>query len=572
MRVPSYGKPHHERTTVETSATRALADEYFEYLTETNPTEAHMRGDYRYADRFEDASREAEDANVARLREFGARAYAIDPVGLSVDDALTREVLIFETETKSALEEMHMAEFAVDPIFGLQVYAKLLPPMFSVPTADVAAAMLGKYKGYGRVFDQMTERYREGIASGRTPAAFAVAGVIAQLDEWLASPVEEDPLLNTQVPPDFTEEQAAGWKTALSGVIADAVRPAVARQRDALRDEVLPASRPEGKEGLYWLPDGDLVYARSIHRYTTLPMQAGEIHQVGLQEIARLANEYHEIGADVLGTTDLEEIFARLRDDDDLHYQTGEGVRSAAEAAFEKARAAMGDWFGRLPVADCLVAEIESGAQAFYFPAAEDGSRPGMFFMNTADPTSWGTFEVEATAFHEGIPGHHLQLAIAQELGDSVPAFRRHGHIVAYGEGWALYTERLVDEMGLYGSQLDRMGMLSADSMRAGRLVVDTGVHGLGWSRQQAIDYLAENSPMTMHTITEEIDRYIASMPGQALSYMIGRLEIQRMRAAAEERLGEAFDIKGFHDAVLTSGGVPLDTLDRLVSEWADSV
>jgi uncharacterized protein (DUF885 family) len=232
----------------------------------------------------------------------------------------------------------------------------------------------------------------------------------------------------------------------------------------------------------------------------------------------------------------------------------------------------MGDWFGRLPVADCLVAETPSGAQAFYFPAAEDGTRPGMFFMNTADPSSWGTFEVEATAFHEGIPGHHLQLAIAQELGDSVPAFRRHGHIVAYGEGWALYTERLVDEMGLYGSQLDRMGMLSADSMRAGRLVVDTGVHGLGWSRQRAIDYLAENSPMTLHSITEEIDRYIASMPGQALSYMIGRLEIQRIRAAAEKELGDRFDIKAFHDAVLTSGGVPLETLDRLVSEWVASV
>ncbi len=572
MRDPSYGKPHHERTAVESTEIRTLADEYFEYLAETNPTEAHMRGDYRFADRWEDFSRKAEDANTAKLREFGARAHAIDPSGLSADDALTREVLIFETETKAALDEMHMAEFAVDPIFGLQVYAKLLPPMLSVPNSDVADAMVEKYKGYGHSFDQMTERYREGIASGRTPAAFAVNDVISQLDEWLALPIDEDPLLNTQVPIDFTGEQSAEWKTALADVVRDVIRPAVARQRDVLRDEVLPVARPEGKEGLCWLPDGDLVYARSIHRFTTLPMQAGEIHQVGLQQIARLADEYREIGSDVLGTSDLDAILSRLRDDPDLHHATGEGVRAAAEAAFEKARAAMGEWFGRLPVADCLVAEIESGAQAFYFPAAEDGTRPGMFFMNTADPTSWGTFEVEATAFHEGIPGHQLQIAIAQELGDSVPAFRRHGHVVAYAEGWALYTERLVDEMGLYGSQFDRMGMLSADSMRAGRLVVDTGIHGLGWSRQQAIDYLAENSPMTLHTITEEIDRYIASMPGQALSYMIGRLEIQRMRRAAEAELGDRFDIKGFHDAVLTSGDVPLETLDRLVSDWVASV
>jgi uncharacterized protein (DUF885 family) len=557
---------------LETSPIRTLAYEYFEYLCETQPTEAHLRGDYRYADRFEDLSRSAEDSDVAVLRGFAAKAYAIDPSGLSDDDALTREVLIFETETKAALGEMHTAEFAVDPIFGMQVYAKLLPPMLSVPNADVADAMVEKYRSYGAALDQLTERYREGIASKRVPPAFAVDGVVVQLDEWLSLPIDQDPLLSAQVPPDFTDEQTVEWRAALAEVVRDAVRPAVERQRDVLRDEVRSVARPEGQEGLRWLPDGDLVYDRSIHRYTTLAMQAGEIHQIGLQQIARLADEYRELGAEVLGTTDLGEIFARLRDDPQLHHTIGEDVRAAAEAAFAKARSAMGDWFGRLPESDCLVAETRAGAQAFYFPPAEDGSRPGMFFMNTADPTSWGTFEVEATAFHEGIPGHHLQLAIAQELGDEVPAFRRHGHIVAYGEGWGLYTERLADEMGLYGSQLDRMGMLCADSMRAGRLVVDTGIHALGWSRQQAVDYLAENSPMSMHSIAEEVDRYIASMPGQALSYMIGRLEIQRMRAEAEALLDDRFDIKGFHDAVLTSGAVPLETLDRLVSEWVASV
>jgi len=557
---------------VGTSEIRALADEYFDYLSKTGPTEAHLRGDYRYADRFEDMSRSAEDAEVAALRGFVARAELIGPNDLSHEDALTREVLIFEAETKAALGEMHMAEFAVDPIFGIQVDARILPPMFSVPTAEVAEAMVGKYRGYGRAIDQLTDRYLEGVASGRVPPAFAVDGVITQLDAWLALPVDEDPLLNTQVPDDFTEGQTTTSRAALTEVVQDVVRPAIERQREVLRDGVRPVARPEGEEGLRWLPDGDLVYDRSIHRYTTLPMQAGEIHEIGLQQVARLADEYRALGEEALGTTDLQEIFSRLRDDPDLHHTTGEDVRAAAETAFDKARAAMGDWFGRLPEADCVVGETPSGAQAFYFPAAEDGSRPGMFFMNTADPTSWGTFEVEATAYHEGIPGHHLQVAIAQELGDAVPAFQRHAYIVASSEGWALYTERLSDEMGLYGSPLDRMGMLCADSMRAGRLVVDTGIHGLGWSRQRAIDFLVENSPMTLHSITEEVDRYISSMPGQALSYMIGRLEIQRMRADAEEQLGERFDIKGFHDAVLMSGAVPLETLDRLVAEWVASV
>jgi uncharacterized protein (DUF885 family) len=557
---------------LEISKIRSLADEYFEFLSETGPTEAHLRGDYRYADRFEDMSRAAEDADVAALRAFATRARLIDPTDLSHDDALTREVLIFEAETKAALGEMHMAEFAVDPIFGIQVEATILPPMFSVPTAEVADAMIGKYRGYGRAVDQLTDRYLEGVASGRVPPVFAVDDVIVQLDEWLVLPIDRDPLLKTQVPGDFTEDQAAAYRAGLAEVVRDFVRPAIQRQRDVLHDEVRPVSRPGGQEGLRWLADGDLVYDRSIHRYTTLPMQAGEIHEIGMQQIARLAEEYRAIGAEALGTTDLPEIFSRLRDDPALHHTNGEAVRSAAETAFGKARAAMGDWFGRLPEADCVVEETRSGAQAFYFPAAEDGSRPGMFFMNTADPTSWGTFEVEATAYHEGIPGHHLQLAIAQELGDAVPAFRRNAYIVAYGEGWGLYTERLSDEMGLYGSPLDRMGMLSADSMRAGRLVVDTGIHGLGWSRQRAIDFLVENSPMTLHSITEEVDRYISSLPGQALAYMIGRLEIQRMRAEAQSRLGDRFDIKGFHDAVLTSGAVPLETLDRLVAEWIASV
>jgi uncharacterized protein (DUF885 family) len=297
-------------------------------------------------------------------------------------------------------------------------------------------------------------------------------------------------------------------------------------------------------------------------------MTAQEIHDVGLAQIARLADEYREIAGPILGTTDLTEIFTALRDDPSLHHSSGEGVVAQSEEAFAAAKAEMGDWFGTLPQSDCFVKETQHGPVAFYYPPAEDGSREGTFFMNTTDPTSWGTFEVQSTAFHEGIPGHHLQIAIAQELGDAMPAFRRNGFISAYGEGWALYTERLADEMGLYSSEVDRIGMLQGDSMRACRLVVDTGMHALGWSRQQAIDYMAANSPMTLHSITEEVDRYL-SFPGQAVSYMIGRIEIQRIRAEAEAAMGERFDIKGFHDIVLGSGCIPLPTLARLVSEWS---
>ena len=550
----------------------SVAEEYWQYSLENNPTTAHMQGDYRYADRFENATRAFEDSNIGKLREFGARARAIDPTGLNDADALTREVLIFEVESAADLEETRQAEFGVDPIFGIHVYSQLLPPMLSVPDADVASVMVDKWKSYAGTVDQLTERFREGVASNRTPPEFAVNLVVGQLNDWLDLPIESDPLLMTQTPPEFGAEETEAFKAGITEAVRDAVRPAVERQRDVLQDEVLPVSRPLGSEGLSFLSDGDFVYSRAIQRFTTLPLQAGEIHQIGLQQIARLEDEYRELGAEILGTDDLDEIFSKLRDDPALHHTSGADIVKASEDAFARAREEMPNWFGRLPKSDCVVQETPSGALAFYYPAADDGSRPGMFFMNTADPSAWGTFEVEATAFHEGIPGHHLQNAIAQELGDAVPDFRRHLHIVAYGEGWGLYSERVSDEMGIYGSQLDRMGMLSHDSMRAGRLVVDTGLHALGWSRQQAINYLAQNTPMTMHAITEEIDRYIASLPGQAVSYMIGRLEIQRMRAEAEAALGDRFDIKAFHDTVLNSGAVPLETLDRMVSEWAASV
>ena len=546
---------------------RRLADEYWEYVLETNPTNAHMLGDYRYMDRVEELSRAAEDADIAARRAFAARARGFDPSTLSPADRITAETLIFECESTAGVDEMRQAEFGVDPIFGPQAVWRVAIPQMSVETPEHADKMLAKYSAIARQIDQLGERLREGIASGRVNARFAVERTVEQIDAMLGSPVDEDAMLNAQMPSSFSDDDAAAWRKRAAAIVEGEVRPAYARYRDIIRDEVGPVARSDEEAGLRYLPDGDLVYARLIERYTTLPLQAEEIHEIGLQQIDRLATEYVEVAGPLLGTDSLQDIFAALRDDPDLHHDTGEDVVAQAEAAFAAAKDEMPNWFGRLPKSDCFVQETKHGPVAYYYPPAEDGTRQGTFFMNTVDPSSWGTFEVQATAFHEGIPGHHLQIAIAQELGDAIPAFQRNGFISAYGEGWGLYTERLADEMGLYSTPLDRVGMLQADSMRACRLVVDTGMHALGWSRQRAIDYVAANSPMTTHSIVEEIDRYL-SFPGQALSYMIGRIEIQRMRAEAEAALGDAFDIKGFHDAVLGSGLVTLPTLDRMIREW----
>lgn len=547
-----------------------LADEFWEYFLETNPLTAHLNGDYRYMDKVEDASRAAEDADIRTYRRIATQAAAIDPETLDAADKVTRETLIYEAGATADIAETRQAEFGIDPIFGPQAAFQVLIPQLTVETAEHAERMLDKYRGVAVMIDQLSDRLREGIASGRVNARFAVDKTVAAIDSMLAIPIEDDTFLKAQMPESFSDEDTDTWRASAAVIVKDDIRPAFLRYRDVIRDEVGPIARSDDEAGLTFLPDGDLVYSRLIAKYTTLPLQAGEIHQIGLQQIDRLAEEYREIAGPIVGTTDLAQIFTALREDPVLHHTSGTDVIAQCEEAFAAAKAEMPNWFGRLPKSDCFVQETSHGAVAFYFAPAEDGSREGTFFMNTADPSSWATYEVQSTAFHEGIPGHHLQVAIAQELGESVPAFQRNGFISAYGEGWALYTERLADEMGLYSSELDRVGMLSADSMRACRLVVDTGMHALGWSRQQGIDYMAENSPMTMHSIVEEIDRYLSN-PGQAVSYMIGRLEIQRMRAEATLAMGDAFDIKGFHDAVLGSGLVTLPTLDRIVREWAAS-
>jgi uncharacterized protein (DUF885 family) len=549
-----------------TDEVNALAAEYFDYLLQAWPTWGHIMGNYQHADRFDDASRAGEDEEIAARRSFADRAEAIPGDGLSAQDAITRGMIVFDGRRNAEVLEARFAEFGVDPIFGQQAGLPVRWPKLPLPNADVAEAMLPKARGVAKNFRDMSDRLLEGVAKNRTPAAFACADTIAQLDTWLAKAVDEDPLLHPDEPHGLAD--ADRWRRELRAIVENDVRPAMAHYRDTIRDRVRPHARDDAHVGLTWLEGGDAAYDTMVRYHTTLTKSAREVHEIGLQQIEKLAAEYRELGPEVLGTSDVTEIFRRLREDPALHHTNGADIVTASRKALAKATAATGDWFGILPKAGCDVEETKSGAIAFYFPPAKDGSRGGVFFMNTSDPEGWGRYQIEATSYHEGIPGHHLQLAISTEL-TSIPEFRKRLFIAAYGEGWGLYSERLADEMGLYSTALDRMGMLEADSMRACRLVVDTGMHALGWSRQQAIDYMVANSPMAVGHVTAEIDRY-AVTPGQALAYMIGRLEIQRMRREAEDALGDRFSIQGFHDAVLGNGLMPLPVLDRVVRDWVE--
>jgi uncharacterized protein (DUF885 family) len=528
---------------------------------------ATLRGIHDYDTEFDEFSREAEDSEISYLRSVAGSAEDIDEAALSASDRVTRDVLIFEARTQADAAEARMAELAVDPAFGFQAMMAVFVPQLPIETKQHADDFLTRFSQFPRAVTEINDRLAEGVANGRTPMTSAAEQVVTQIDGMLASPDDQSPFMAAQRPADLDVDE---WGSRLTDLVRDYVRPALGAYRDMIADQVRPAGRSDEEAGLSWLPDGEASYAALIRRHTSLPLRAGEIHDIGLQQVERLEDEYRELGADVLGTSELTEIYGRLRDDPNLHFESGPEVVEYSENAMAKAKAAMGDWFGRLPRADCVVMETPVGPLAFYLPPAPDGSRPGTFFINTAQPSNWGRFEIEAMAYHEGIPGHHLHLAISQELED-IPEFRKHALIEVCAEGWGLYAERLADEMGLYTGQLERIGMLSNDSMRSVRLVVDTGIHAKGWSRQKAINYFLANSPMSLGAIENEVDRYIAH-PGQALAYMLGRLEIMRMRREAEDALGDGFDIRGFHDTILGGGLVPMPTLDRMVKEWVMTV
>jgi uncharacterized protein (DUF885 family) len=370
----------------------------------------------------------------------------------------------------------------------------------------------------------------------------------------------------------LAERPESGWTdgdwrtfaTRLAEVVATEVRPALAAFRAFVSDEVAPGSRPDDAAGIGQLPGGEELYRSLVRAHTTTALEPDEIHAIGLREVERIDAETGELGRRVLGTRTLAETQEALRGDPALHFRTAEEIEAVAEASLRRAEAAVPDWFGRLPQAPCVVTrmlphEEKHSTIAYYREPAADGTRPGRYYINTWQPATRPRYEAEALAFHEAVPGHHLQAAIAQEL-TGLPSFRRHAYTTAYVEGWGLYAERLGNEMGIYSGDVDRLGMLSYDSWRATRLVVDTGMHAMGWSVQQAVDYMLAHSALARNNIVNEVDRYLGR-PGQALAYKIGQLEIVRLRTEAQARLGAAFDVRSFHDAVLGHGPLPLETL-----------
>jgi uncharacterized protein (DUF885 family) len=412
-----------------------------------------------------------------------------------------------------------------------------------------------------------------GHAAGLSSAADPVKKALVQLDALLAQPTAEWALATEAVaglPASFDDAARARLRAACERALEDEVRPRFARLAAFVRTTALPAARPEDRAGIGALPGGRETYAKQIRIHTSLPLTAEAIHATGLAEVARIDAEMAALGARALGEGDLARLRERLRRDPALHFTTREEIEAKAVEALRRAEATVPRWFGLIPRTPCVVRRIEAHEEefstiAYYRQPATDGSRPGTYYVNTFAPATRPRYEAEALAFHEAVPGHHTQIALAQEAV-GVPEFRRHTGPTSYIEGWALYTERLCDEMGLYSADLDRVGMLSFDAWRACRLVVDTGIHALGWSRTRAIEFMVEHTALARNNIENEVDRYIG-WPGQATAYKTGQLHIARLRAAAEARAGARFDVRAFHDAVLGHGAVALETLTAIIED-----
>jgi uncharacterized protein (DUF885 family) len=553
----------------------ALSAEFFQLQHSSDPFNATQLGVTGFDHLVPDPSRAGSAATIAAITDLEHRLAAIDVAGLNGPDRINAAVLArLAWGARSDLEHcLWETSASADAYSSPQAMMFLAVPQVSLIDDTTAEHYLTRLAGLPAYLDAIADRLRKAAAEGRIPTRVGVGQAIKQLTGHLALSDDHDTLLG---PLRAATGLDAHRHTVAVELLHTAIRPALQRLLACLQNELLPVARDDEHVGIKFVPGGEEGYRAAVRRHTTTDLTPDEIHQIGLDCVDALRAEWAELGAKVLGTAELPEIFAKLRTDPALRFHQRSEIVDTVTDALHRAEAARPQWFPPFDIADCVIEEInpieaENAAAAYYRPPAGDGSRPGAHCVLTVDPQERFVYEYESLAFHESTPGHHLQISSAQTL-TGLPDFRRFldAEVCGYVEGWGLYSERLADEMGLYTSDVARLGMLSGDAMRACRLVVDTGMHHLGWSRDQAAQYMWDNTATTAANVRNEIDRYI-SWPGQALAYMIGRREISRLRALAEQRLGADFDIRGFHGAVLGNGAVPLDVLEQIVLQWIDS-
>jgi uncharacterized protein (DUF885 family) len=546
---------------------RDLADRFHQRWLEANPFSATAYGIPGYDDLVPDTSQEGDQAWRAELTRFLLEADEVASGPLNPADSVTLDCTREMTTQELTVIDLAQVEYTVTAM-QYSGPAVLMATAARTVLVDEAAAeaYLTRLRRSGAWLDQISERLRAGAAKGRLPVAPLVEQAIAWAEEVLTAPVP-GPVLAPQPPPGWAA--AAAWEEERRTVAAEVVRPALARWVDTVR-ELLPRARPSAQAGLVHLPGGAEDYARAVRIYTTLPLSPEELHQTGLEHIAALEARAVELGVG-LGLSGLDEVFRALRDSAGK-ISPAEAIREAA-VAVKRAEARAAEFFPQPLPPPCEVTPMPdvvaiSGAAPHYSPPRLDGGRPGTFWFNTERPTAGTGWDIEVVAFHEAVPGHHLQLSRLQLL-TQLPAMQRQRSLPVFSEGWGLYAEQLAEEAGLYLDERGLLGSISTSLMRAARLVVDTGLHFYGWSREQALEFLAAHVPMPRGFLAAEVDRYVV-MPGQALAYLTGKLEIIRIREQAQQRLGSGFSLPAFHAAVLDHGSLPMPVLDRSIAGWLD--
>lgn len=549
-----------------------LFDEDWERGLRENPEYATFLGDARYNDRWTDWSLPAIEARDAADREVLRKLARIPRDKLPPAEQVNYDLFKQRYEIAVAYQRFRMHEVPLDAIgfdgFGSAATLAGLQPFKSVADYD---KWIRRLRGYGALVDQNMALMRAGMASGRVPPREPMTRLLAQLGGFAPEKPEDSPFYAPfkTLPADLAAVDGERLRGEAVSAIRDGVTPAWKRFNAFYEKEYLPACRETIAAEAY--PDGAAFYALRVRHMTTTDLTPVQIHEIGLTEVARIRAGMEKIRAQVKFKGDLQAFFKFLRNDKQFYFKTGDELLAHYRALAKKIDPQLVKLFGRIPrmpygVEPVPALEAPNQTTAYYRSPAQDGSRAGYFYANLYKPETRPKWEMEALTVHEAVPGHHFQIALAQELGD-LPKFRRLGGYTAFVEGWGLYSESLGEDLGLYQDPYSKFGQLTYEMWRAVRLVVDTGIHHKGWSRQHAIDFFKANAAKTDNDIAVEVDRYI-SWPGQALAYKIGELRIQLLRRRAREALGERFDIRRFHDVVLGNGALPLDVLERYVDAW----
>ena len=566
----------------QTSAPQASADigTFFERYDQAqlalSPLSKAYRGirdeDYgRWGD-FSDAAAIAEERLQQQTAQTMRATYS--PIDLSPQDTLSYRLFDYQAENSAMLFPFRENGYIFDQMNGAQSQLPaFLINIHSVANADQAADYVSRIEGLGPVIDTLIAESRERAAKGVMPPDWVYPYVISDIENLLDAgddnAVLED-FAGKVGKLDLGEAQSvalvAGAKTAWN----DSARPAYQRLLAEMQRQQAMAPTDDG---IWRFDDGAAYYSALLKNYTTTDLTADQIHAIGLREVERIHDEMRKIMREVGFEGDLQDFFEYTRTDDRFFYDTREAYLADAEAKLDAMEARLPDFFNTLPSDPLVIKPVEafrekSAGKAFYQRPAPDGSRPGTYYVNLYNLKDMSRNELEALAYHEGLPGHHLQLSIQTQLGD-VPPFRRFGGVTAYSEGWGLYSEELGKDMGFYTDPYSDFGRLGMELWRACRLVVDTGIHHKRWSRERAIQYLKDNTPNPDGDIRKAIERYIV-MPGQATAYMIGKLKIMELRDRAQTALGDDFDIRAFHDVILKSGPVPLAIMEENVDAWIE--